>query len=70
LTAFYHSQAIHTPEALRIPVSYECVKKTIRYCEIKTRKEKRQSAVSKNEMMHSIGDDTKQPFICFAPGIC
>jgi hypothetical protein len=54
LTAFYHSQALNTPEGLRIPVSYECVKKTIRYCEIKTRREKRQSAVSKNEMMRSM----------------
>jgi hypothetical protein len=54
LTAFYHNQAIHTSEALRIPLSYECVKKTIRYCEIKTRKEKRQSSVSKNEMMRSM----------------
>jgi hypothetical protein len=54
LTAFYHSQALNTSEALRIPISYECVKKTIRYCEIKTRREKRQSPVSKNEMMRSM----------------
>jgi hypothetical protein len=54
LAAFYHSQAIHASEALRIPVSCECVKKTIRYCEIKTRKEKRQSPVSRNEMMRSM----------------
>ena len=31
LTAFYHSQPLDSGEALRIPVSYECVKKTIRY---------------------------------------
>ena len=30
LTSFYHSQGINAPEALRIPVSYECVKKTVR----------------------------------------
>jgi hypothetical protein len=30
LTAFCHSQVINTPEALRIPLSYECVKNTIR----------------------------------------
>jgi hypothetical protein len=51
LTAFYYSQALNTPEALRIPVSCECVKKTIHYCEIKTRREKGQSPVSRNEMM-------------------
>jgi hypothetical protein len=54
LTAFYHSQALHTSEGLRIPVSYGCVKKTVRYSEIKTRKEKPQSPVSKNEMMRSM----------------
>jgi hypothetical protein len=54
LTVFYHSESINTSETLRIPVSYECVKKTNRYCEIKTRKEKRQSAVSKNKMMRSM----------------
>jgi hypothetical protein len=54
LTAFYHSQALNASSALRIPVSYECEKKTIRYGEIKTRKEKRQSPVSKNEMMRSM----------------
>jgi hypothetical protein len=54
LTAFFHSQPVNMPQALRIPVSCECIKKTVRYCEIKTRKEKRQSAVSKNEMMRSM----------------
>ena len=30
LTAFYHSQGLNAPEALRIPVSYECVKKEVK----------------------------------------
>jgi hypothetical protein len=51
LTAFYHSQLPAESEALRVPVAFECVKKTVHFCEVKTRKEKRQSAVSKNEMM-------------------
>jgi hypothetical protein len=54
LTAFYHTQLPDSSEPLRIPIAYECVKKTVRFCEIKTHKEKRQSAVSKNEMMRSM----------------
>ncbi|MDR2756646.1 MAG: transposase, partial [Planctomycetaceae bacterium] len=54
LTAFYHSQPLDVSEALRVPISYECVKKTVHYCDLKTRKEKRQSEVSKNEMMRSM----------------
>jgi len=54
LTAFYHTQLPNETEALRIPVAFECVKKTIHFSEIKTRKEKRQSTVSKNEMMRSM----------------
>jgi hypothetical protein len=54
LTAFYHSQPLDASEELRVPVSYECVKKTVHYCDLKTRKEKRQSVVSKNEMMRSM----------------
>ncbi|MDR0287842.1 MAG: transposase [Clostridiales bacterium] len=54
LTAFYHTQLPEETEALRVPVAFECVKKTVHYCEIKTRKEKRQSPVTKNEMMRTI----------------
>ena len=54
LTAFYHTQSSTETEALRIPVSYECVKKTIRYLDPKTGKEKRKSATTKNEMMRSM----------------
>jgi hypothetical protein len=51
LTAFYHGQPLNSSEALRVSVAYECVKKTIHYCDLKNHKEKRKSAVSKNEMM-------------------
>ena len=54
LTAFYHTPTSTESEALRIPVSYECVKKTIRYLDPKTGKEKRKSATTKNEMMRSM----------------
>ena len=54
LTSFYHTQGPGAAEALRVPVAFECVKKTVRFCEVKTRKEKRQSAVTKNEMMRTM----------------
>ena len=57
LTAFYHTQGSAVAEALRVPVSFECVKKTVRFCELKTRKEKRQSPVTKNEMMRTMLND-------------
>jgi hypothetical protein len=51
LSAFYHTQKDVKSETLRIPVSIETIKKTIRFCDLKTRKEKRKSPVSKNELM-------------------
>ncbi|MDR2138777.1 MAG: transposase [Tannerella sp.] len=52
LTAFYRAQLPSASKALRVPVAFdECVKKAVRFCKIKTRKEKRQSPVTKNEMM-------------------
>ena len=51
LTAFYHTESSITTEILRISVAFECVKKTVRFCEITTREENRKSAVNKNEMM-------------------
>jgi hypothetical protein len=52
LTAFYHSQK--QMQALRIPVGVETIKKTIRFCDVKTKKEKRTSPVSKNELMQDM----------------
>jgi transposase len=34
-----------------VPIGFETIKKTIRFCDIKTKKEKRKSDVSKNELM-------------------
>jgi hypothetical protein len=54
LTAFYHTQSVPCAEPLRIPVAFECVKKTVRFTDPKTGKEKRKSPVTKNEMMRSM----------------
>ena len=54
LTAFYHTELPTESQALRVPVAFECVKKTIRFCDLETRKEKRQSPVTKNEMLRSM----------------
>jgi len=54
LTSFYHTQSPTSSEPLRVPVSFECVKKTVRFIDSKTGKEKRKSAVTKNEMMRSM----------------
>jgi hypothetical protein len=54
LTAFYHTQSITSSVPLRIPVCFECVKKTVHFTDPKTGKEKRKSPVSKNEMMRSM----------------
>jgi hypothetical protein len=40
LTAFYHCQPIHASEALRVPVAYECVKKTVHYSDLKNTQRK------------------------------
>jgi len=54
LTAFYHTLSSTASEALRIPVAFECVKKTVRFIDAKTGKEKRKSSVTKNEMIRSM----------------
>ncbi len=54
LSAFYASSLPSSEECLRVPLSYELVKKTVVFSEIKTRKEKRQSPVTKNEMMQKM----------------
>ncbi len=51
LSAFYHTQKDVKSEILRVPVSIETIKKTIRFCDLKTKKEKRKSPISKNELM-------------------
>jgi hypothetical protein len=54
LTAFYHTQLLTVPESLRVSAAFECVKKTVRFCDVKTRREKLQSPVTGNEMMRSM----------------
>lgn len=54
LNAFYHTQALENDFPLRIPVGFEIVMKTILFCEVKTKKEKRKSPVTKNEMMQAM----------------
>jgi Transposase DDE domain len=51
LSAFYHAQKDQERQPLRIPVAFETIKKTIRFCDLKTKKEKRASPISKNELM-------------------
>jgi hypothetical protein len=51
LTAFYHTGSITSSAPLRVPVSFECVKKTVRFIDPTPGKEKRKSPVTKNEMM-------------------
>ncbi len=54
LNAFYHTQGLDQSEALRIPVGFEIIKKTVLFCEIKTKQEKRISPVTKNELMQTM----------------
>lgn len=54
LTAFYHSGHADQPEALRIPVGFELILKTVHFCDVKSKKEKRQSPVTKNEMLRQM----------------
>lgn len=51
LSAFYHTRKDVKSELLRVPVSIETIKKTIRFCDLKSKKEKRKSSISKNELM-------------------
>ena len=54
LTAFYHSQALDQELPLRVPVGFELILKTVHFCDIKTKKEKRQSPVTKNELLRKM----------------
>jgi hypothetical protein len=51
LTGFYVSSKPSSDEFIHVPVAYELIKKDVRFCEIQTKKEKRKSAVTKNELM-------------------
>lgn len=54
LSAFYHSNLSNGAEPLRVPVGYELITKPIMYSELKTRKFKRKSEKTKNELMQTM----------------
>jgi len=54
LNAFYHTQGNDSQEPLRLPIGFELILKTVVFSEIKTRKEKRKSPVTKNELMQQM----------------
>ena len=54
LTAFYITQKDENNPVVCVPILYELVLKTILFCVIKTKRETRQSPVTKNEMMQAM----------------
>jgi len=54
LNAFYHSHDSEKSEPLRLPIGFQIILKTIMFCEIKTRKIKRKSEVTKNELLRAM----------------
>lgn len=58
LSAFYISQKSEVNDFIRIPIGFELVKKTVHFCNIKTKKEQRQSTITKNEMMQNMIQQT------------
>lgn len=54
LSAFYHTQKDSESEILRVPVDFKTVTKPIRFCDVKTKREKRRSVVTKNELMREM----------------
>jgi hypothetical protein len=54
LTAFYITRKDENNPVVCVPILFELVLKTVLFCVIKTKKETRQSPVTKNEMMQSM----------------
>ena len=54
LNAFYHTQDSSMDQPLRIPVGFELILKTVLFSVIKTKKEKRISPITKNELMRTM----------------
>ena len=54
LTAFYHSHHATEQLPLRVPVDFRLVLKTVHFCGLKTKKEKRKSPVTKNELLRQM----------------
>lgn len=53
LTAFYHTQSNNEKLPLKVPIAFEVIHK-YQYCDIETKKEKRVSPVTKNELMRDM----------------
>jgi hypothetical protein len=51
LTAFYHTQSGEQP--LRVPIAFDIIRKPVFSCDIESKKVKRKSNVTKNELMRS-----------------
>jgi hypothetical protein len=51
LTAFYYAHRHGMDQPLRIPIAIEAIKKNVAFCEIKTKRVKRASPISKNALM-------------------
>jgi hypothetical protein len=58
LTSFYHSHHADQELPLRVPVGFELTLKTIHFCDVKSKKEKRQSPITKNEMLRQMVQQT------------
>lgn len=54
LSAFYVSQKDEKVEPLRVPVGFELIQKPVVMCDVKTKKEIRKAAQTKNEMMRDM----------------
>ncbi len=54
LTAFYYTHKQDKDQPLRIPIAIETIKKTLAFCEIKSKKVKRTSSITKNELMQQM----------------
>lgn len=54
LSAFYCTQRSADSEPLRVPIAFETVKKSVSFSDLKTRKVKRVSDVTKNELMRQM----------------
>jgi len=54
LSAFYHTQSGEDAQPLRVPVGFQTIRKPILYSDIKTRKVKRKSEVTKNELLQQM----------------
>ena len=48
LNCLYHAKGVS------LPVAFEVVKKPLRFCDLKTRKEKRKSIITKNELLRNM----------------